>query len=204
MTEKFLEKTYGCETPDATRDHYDKWAATYDAEISENGYATPARCAAALARHLTDTSAPILDFGCGTGLSGVALAARGFTAIDGIDPAAGMLAQAERRGLYRRLVHIEPGAAIPAKPSDYAAIAAIGVIGVGAAPPSVIDQIAAVLAPGGLLVFSLNDHALADAACATKRDTVLTQGTFRQVDESYGDHLPGINLKSSVYVFEKT
>ncbi|MEZ5715154.1 MAG: methyltransferase domain-containing protein [Paracoccaceae bacterium] len=204
MAEKFLEKTYGCDSPDATRAHYDRWAATYDAEISENGYATPARCAAALARQMADRSAPILDFGCGTGLSGLALAAQGFTAIDGIDPAAGMLAQAERRGLYRNLLHIEPGADIPGAPGRYAAIAAIGVIGAGAAPPSVIDQIAAALAPGGRFVFSLNDHALADAACAHARDALLAGPDMRLLEQSYGDHLPGIGLKSSVYVFEKT
>lgn len=203
MAEKFLEKTYGCETPDATRDHYDKWAASYDAEIAENGYATPSRCAQALTRHLAEKSAPVLDFGCGTGLSGLALAREGFTLIDGLDPAAGMLAEAEKRGLYRNLLQIEPGADIPGQPGAYAAIAAIGVIGVGAAPPSVLDQIAAALAPGGLLVFSLNDHALADADCAAKRDALLASGTLRQVEQSYGDHLPGIDLKSSVYVFEK-
>lgn len=204
MAKKFLEKTYGCETPDATRAHYDDWAATYDAEIAENGYATPARCAQALARHLPDKSVPILDFGCGTGLSGVALAAQGFTTIDGIDPAAGMLAEAEKRGLYRNLLQIDPGADLPGRPGDYAAIAAIGVIGVGAAPPSVMDQIAAALAPGGLLVFSFNDHALDDPDCAAKRDALLASATFRQCEQSYGDHLPGIGLKSSVYVFEKT
>ncbi|MDQ2088809.1 class I SAM-dependent DNA methyltransferase [Marimonas arenosa] len=203
MAEKFLEKTYGCETPDATRAHYDRWAATYDAEIAENGYATPARCAGALARQLNDKSAPILDFGCGTGLSGVALAAQGFTCIDGIDPAAGMLAEAEKRGLYRKLIHIDPGSDLPGAPGSYAAIAAIGVIGVGAAPPEVMDQIAAALAPGGLLVFSFNDHALEDSDCAAKRDALLANGTMRKLEESYGDHLPGIGLNSSVYVFEK-
>ena len=204
MAEKFLEKTYGCETPQATRAHYDDWAASYDAEISENGYATPGRCAEALARHLSDRTAPILDFGCGTGLSGLALATQGFTAIDGIDPSTGMLAEAAKRGLYRNLVHIEPGADIPGAPGTYAAIAAIGVIGVGAAPPAVLDQIADALLPGGLLVFSYNDHALADPACAAKRDELLAHGTMRLVEESYGDHLPGINLNSSVYIFEKS
>ena len=204
MAEKFLEKTYGCETPQATRAHYDDWAASYDAEISENGYATPGRCAEALARHLSDKTAPILDFGCGTGLSGLALATQGFTAIDGIDPSAGMLAEAAKRGLYRNLIHIEPGADIPGAPGTYAAIAAIGVIGVGAAPPAVLDQIANALLPGGLLVFSYNDHALADPACAAKRDELLARGTMRLIEESYGDHLPGINLNSSVYIFEKS
>jgi len=199
MAKKYLERTYGCGTPQATRVHYDNWAATYDAEIAENGYTTPARCAEALARHLTDKTALILDLGCGTGLSGVALAAQGFSTIDGIDPASGMLDEARKRGLYRNLTQIEPGADLP---TGYAAITAIGVIGVGAAPPSVLGQIEAVLSPGGLLVFSYNDHALADADCIAARDTLLA-GAMRKREAIYGDHLPGIDLKSSVYVLEK-
>ncbi|WP_322865807.1 class I SAM-dependent DNA methyltransferase [Aquicoccus sp. G2-2] len=204
MAEKYLDKIYTATTPEAVRDQYNDWAASYDAEIAENGYATPARCAAALARHLSDLTAPVLDFGCGTGLSGLALAAHGFRTIDGVDPAAAMLAQAPKRGLYRNLHEITPGAELTFTPGTYAAIAAIGVIGAGAAPPSVLDQIANALNSGGLLVFSYNDHALADPASTGKRDALLASGTFRQIEETYGDHLPGIDIKSSVYVFEKS
>ena len=110
MSETFLDKTYGCMTAEATRAHYDDWAASYDAEISENGYATPTRCAEALARHLPDKSAPILDFACGTGLSGLAMTLQGFDRIDGVDVSPGMLDGARERGLYRHLIKIDAGA----------------------------------------------------------------------------------------------
>ncbi|MFN3145311.1 MAG: hypothetical protein ACE368_08595 [Paracoccaceae bacterium] len=38
-------------------------------------------------KHVRDSDAPILDFGCGTGLSGLALKCGGFTTIDGMDRA---------------------------------------------------------------------------------------------------------------------
>ena len=200
MADEFLNKTYQPLSAAQATAHYDKWAATYDAEISENGYATPGRCAEALARHLSDKSAPILDFGCGTGLSGLALAREGFTTIDGIDPATEMLSQADARGLYRNLTAIAPG---DAPDMGYAAICAIGVIGVGAAPPSVAAQILTTLRPGGLFVFSLNDHALGDRAFTSARDALTTSGRGRELFHEYGSHLPGINLNSSVYVIEK-
>ncbi len=75
MAEKFLDKVYDAKGTDETRALYDDWAASYDAEIAENGYATPRRCAEALAGFATDPSLPVLDFGCGTGLSGLALRA---------------------------------------------------------------------------------------------------------------------------------
>ena len=84
MTDKFLDKVYDARTADETRELYDAWSASYEAEVAENGYATPGRCAEALAKHLTDKDAPILDFGCGTGLSGLALKLAGFTTIDGV------------------------------------------------------------------------------------------------------------------------
>ncbi|MEL7154480.1 MAG: hypothetical protein AAFN51_11950, partial [Pseudomonadota bacterium] len=65
----FLDKVYDARDASETRALYDDWAASYDAEVAENGYATPGRCAEALKQHLSDPSASILDFGCGTGLS---------------------------------------------------------------------------------------------------------------------------------------
>ena len=84
MTEKFLDKAYQARDAASTRTLYDDWSASYDAEVSENGYATPKRCAEALASFTQDMSAPILDFGCGTGLSGLALKLAGFEVIDGV------------------------------------------------------------------------------------------------------------------------
>ena len=69
----FLDKVYAARDAASTRDLYDDWAATYDAEIGDNGYATPGRCAEALKQFSQDLSQPVLDFGCGTGLSGLAL-----------------------------------------------------------------------------------------------------------------------------------
>jgi len=201
MTEKFLTKAYGKKSTDALRAHYDAWADSYDAEIAENGYATPGRCAAALAATGLAKSAAILDLGCGTGLSGAALAARGFTVIDGTDLSPGMLQKAEARGLYRQLYPGKPDGRLPAGP--YRAICAVGVISPGAAPVSMLTTALDLLPVGGALVMSLNDHGLADASYTDGIAAVENCGTARLTFKEYGDHLPGINLNSTVYVFEK-
>ncbi|TNF57388.1 MAG: methyltransferase domain-containing protein, partial [Rhodobacteraceae bacterium] len=201
-TGKFLDKVYQARTADETRRLYDDWAASYEAEVSENGYATPGRCAAALARYVA-RDAPILDFGCGTGLSGLALRAAGFTTIDGIDLSADMLAQARAKGLYRHLAQVEAGAPLAHRPGAYAAIAAIGVIGAGAAPISVFDSLMKGLAPGGHLVFSFNDHALADPANEGRVNEWIDCGAARLLVRENGPHLPAISMKSNVYIIEK-
>ena len=203
MAEKFLDKVYKARTAAETRALYDDWSATYEAEVAENGYATPARCADALARCVA-ADAPILDFGCGTGLSGLALRAAGFTTLDGVDLSADMLAQARAKGLYRALRQIGATDPLGVTPGDYAAIAAIGVIGAGAAPIAVFDRLMEALAPGGHLVLSFNDHALADPENEARLDTWVASGRARLAFREYGPHLPKLNLNSNVYVLERT
>ena len=203
MSENFLDKAYGARDVASTRELYDNWAASYEAEVGENGYATPGRCAAALARFSDDLGKPILDFGCGTGLSGLALKLAGFTMIDGIDLSADMLAKAKGKGVYHSLNHTEANAPLTHTPGDYAAIAAIGVIGAGAAPISTFDLLMKALAKGGLLVFSFNDHALQDKANEARVNEWIDCGAARLLFREHGAHLPGINLKSNVYVIEK-
>lgn len=204
MSDKFLDKTYSLTSPQATRDHYDKWAATYDAEIAENGYATPGRVAAALRAHLPDPQAPVLDFGCGTGLSGIALRRAGFAVIDGIDPSPEMLEGARAKAVYRRLTLLELTDKAPIAKGTYRAITAIGVIGVGAAPPRTFDLLMQALDRGGLLAFSLNDHALVDPAFPGRLNEWLDCGAARLLSREYGTHLPGLDLKSNVYVVVKS
>ncbi len=201
MTKKFLTSTYKRADPDQARAHYDDWATSYDAEIAENGYATPARVAEALARHAPGLCGPLLDFGCGTGLSGVALRAAGFTTIDGADLSADMLKGAAEKGAYRKLWQIE---ATDPVPGGYDLITATGVIGIGAAPASTFDVLLGALSSGGLLAMSLNDHTRTDPEFDGRWRAALDAGTARLLFQEYGVHLPGIDLKSTVYVFEKT
>jgi predicted TPR repeat methyltransferase len=203
MGEKFLDRVYNARTADETRALYDDWSASYDAEVTENGYATPDRCAVALRAQIADPARPVLDFGCGTGLSGMALRRAGFTTLDGVDLSAEMLEGARAKGIYRSLSQIAPGAALDHVPGEYAAIAAIGVIGAGAAPISTFDVLMNGLARGGFLVLSFNDHALKDPANEGRVNEWLDCGAARLVFREHGPHLPARNITSTVYVIEK-
>lgn len=204
MTESFLDKAYGARDADATRKLYDAWSASYEEEVGKNGYATPGRCAAALAQFTNDLRAPILDFGCGTGLSGLAFKLSGFATIDGLDLSREMLEGARDKKVYRNLSQIEADAALQHRPGEYVAIAAVGVIGAGAAPISVFDTLMHGLARGGKFVFSFNDHALQDPVNEARIFEWTDCGAARLLFREHGDHLPGIDLKSNVYVIEKT
>ena len=200
---KFLHGAYGLNTPAATQALYRDWAQSYEDEITANGYVTPARCAAALAQFATDKAAPLLDIGCGTGLSGVALVAAGFSTLDGTDFSPEMLALAKAKGIYRTLTLTDLNTPLPGAPASYANAAAVGVFSPGHAPPSALREFMAVLQPGGCLVFSLNDHALADP---TYQGAIMEQvdgGGAELLANDYGDHLPKIGMYCRVYVLRK-
>ncbi len=204
MSKGFLTSVYDLATTDETRDLYDRWSDSYDDEIIENGYVTPERVARALSAQIRDLHAPILDYGCGTGVSGAALIAAGFTTIDGADLSLEMLRQAQDKGIYRETWQVQPDEGLPFEPGKYHAIAAIGVIGVGAAPPETFDLLMHALEPRGLFTFSFNDHALADPAFTTRLNDWIFDEKAKLLFEEHGPHLPGIDLNATVYVLEKT
>ena len=107
MSTKFLNQAYGISTLDS-RDLYTAWSDSYDKEVHENGYVTPMRVAEALDRHVLDKNTTVLDYGCGTGLSGQALLNVGFQAVDGVDVTAAMVDLAREKGFTETLTCFPP------------------------------------------------------------------------------------------------
>lgn len=202
MTTTYLDKIYSADSADL-RPFYAQWAQSYDQEVGENGYVTPLRIAEALARHVKDLSIPILDYGCGTGVSGQAFQKAGFLTIDGVDISAEMLEVAAQKKIYRRLEVFAPESGPNVKLGAYQIIAAVGVIGAGAAPLAVLTKIMALLAPKGLFVFSFNDHTLEDPAYDGLVEDYVNQGRAALHLKEYGDHLPKQKINSNIYILEK-
>lgn len=200
----YLRRVYGIDDPSEIREYYDTWAKTYDDELAANGYASPRRVAEALASLAADLDAAVLDYGCGTGMSGESLAAAGFSMIDGADPAAEMLAVAKSKDVYRSLVHLDLDAGRPPFDSrSYAGVAAVGLIGPGAAPLGLFDQLMDLVAPGGLFGVSFNDHALTDPAYRAKIAGYVDSGAFNLAFEEHGPHLPALDVDATVFVLKR-
>jgi len=200
---QFLDKAYDLDGAEATRQFYDDWSESYDAEVRENGYATPARCAAALKKFTGGLATPLLDIGCGTGVSGEAFRDAGFTTIDGADFSAEMLAAAKKKDLYRDLIQTDLANPFPFEPGKYANIAAVGVLNPGHAPAETLDAVIPLLPRGGCFVFSLNDHAMEDGSYEGRILEHVDTGSTLLMFREYGDHLPKIGLKSNVYVLKR-
>lgn len=203
--EKFdgLKKVYGIKGAEEAHGFYNQWASSYDDEVSEHGYVTPRRCAEALARFAADKSQPIMDLACGTGLSGLALRDAGFEVIDGFDLSEGMLEKARARGIYRNLALADLSKPLEIPEGVYQNAAAVGCISPEYVPPTVLDEILSKLPSGGCLSFSVNDHAAEDGSITGRIMELVDCGAADLVFREYGEHLPEIGLKATVYVLRK-
>ena len=200
----FFTRVYKSQTNQEVLAIYDDWAEEYDETVLSHGYITPQRCAAALAGLAPDLTAPVLDIGCGTGISGMALEAAGFTHVTGSEVNAAMLEKARARGsIYQNLMLVDVDNPFDFDVGTYRYITAMGVIATGHAPASTIEDVLAKLEPGGLFVFSLNDHTLETPAYPETVDKVINDGRAECLLDEYGEHMPKIGLKARVIVLAR-
>ncbi|WP_304621601.1 tetratricopeptide repeat protein [Roseomonas sp. KE0001] len=139
------------------RDLFDQYAPRFAAELTQRlGYRTPE----ALAELLRDSGVEaarrlrVLDLGCGTGLSGLALAP--FAArLEGLDLSPCMLAEAARQGCYDALHEADLLDFLPGQAGRHDLIAAADVLNyLGDLAPA-LRAMRQALRPGGLLAFSV-------------------------------------------------
>ncbi|MCH2077160.1 MAG: methyltransferase domain-containing protein [Rhodobacteraceae bacterium] len=206
MAEQFKPALWTPRSIEDTQKIYADWAETYEADVQGMNYATPARIAEAIRPHVSPHE-PILDFGCGTGLSGLALAQQGYQVIDGTDISEPMLQfaydkQHEGEDVYRNLWLGAPGR-VNAAPGDYACIIATGVISLGAAPPDMLMVLLDNLGPEGIFAFSYNDPTLADKSYMEALEDVIADGTARQLYRQHGPHLSEKVTGSDVIVLRR-
>ena len=201
----YFKRVYKSQTNEEVLAIYDDWADEYDDTVLSHGYITPQRCAAALADLTENRNDPILDIGCGTGISGLALQEQGFNNVTGSEVNAPMLEKARsRQGVYQNLMLVDVDNPFDFPTGTFRHMTAMGVIATGHAPPETIVTVLEKLELGGMLVFSLNDHTLETPAYPDMVDQVVADGRAKCLFDEYGDHLPKIGLKARVIVLAKT
>lgn len=153
-----LERAFALEGPKEARAFYDRWAGDYDQDVQEGFGSRIADLAALLAeRHLQDISGQVLDIGCGTGLTGVALRRFGDWPLDGLDISPGMLARADARGIYEQLIVADLSRALQVADGFYAAAVSSGTFTRGHVGADALEKIVRVLEPGAPFIFSVHE-----------------------------------------------
>ncbi len=188
--------------PAETIQVYKEWADEYDSDLAKRGYYTPLRIADALKPYRNQISGPVLDFGCGTGISGEALRLVGFNELHGTDITEQMLKKAEDKNIYQRLWLSKPGDA-PAKPGDYDLIVAAGVISLGAAPAEILSDVLNSLAIGGFLALSFNDPTLECLKYDKVLEDEINAKRAKILFREHGPHIGDLNMGSDVMVIQR-
>ncbi|MEA1831354.1 methyltransferase domain-containing protein [Methylobacterium durans] len=148
-------------SPAYVRALFDGYAARFERHlVGDLGYRGPEMLRDALDRVAGRERrfARVLDLGCGTGLMGAALAGR-YDHLAGVDLSPGMLARAERHGLYHRLVAGDlTDCLAEAGPESIDLVVAADVfIYLGDLGP-ILASTARALSPSGLAAFTVQSH----------------------------------------------
>lgn len=183
---------------------YDEWAASYDDDLDGWDYAVPERLAARLvADGVPDGE--ILDAGCGTGRSGVALRAVGVTNVLGADLSPVSLEVAERRGVYRETMVVDLKQPLPFADERFAGAVSAGVLSYVGHPEPVIRELLRVVRSDGRVIFSQRTDLWAMYDCGAIVERLVAEGRCTaDVSEAlpYLPHHP--DFGDEIGVFEVT
>lgn len=179
-----LDAVYSASNDDELAEAYARWAAFYDRQTAEMGYCLPWIIAGWIARHVPASEGPLLDAGCGTGLSGLALTALGYSGLEGLDLSDEMLAIAGQRGVYGNLQRAVLGKALPWPDDHFAAMFSTGVFTQGHAPASAMHELVRITRPGGFAILTVREQILDSDGFNEVFASLTAAGSWVEVEQS--------------------
>ncbi len=150
-----LGSVYEAKGPAEVAALYDRWSATYDAEMAAAGYRHPSIGLALLTRYLPRGPGPVLDAGAGTGLVGDWLGIVGYSHVEALDISQGMLDVAAGKGQYKALHLLALGGLLPFADGHFAGVISTGVFTTGHVGAEALPELVRITAPGGVLVLTV-------------------------------------------------
>ena len=165
-------------------ERYDQWSKDYDRDLStEFEYRSPRRAAEILVAHVP-RDARILDAGAGTGLVGEILASMGYRRMVAMDLSQGMLEEARKKGVYEDFHQMVMGETLDYDTGSFDAVITVGVLTVGHAPASSLDELVRVTRPNGHIIFSLRPDVHENNGFRERQDALESQGKWQLVERT--------------------
>lgn len=190
---------------------YDEWAKTYDQDLTDpsQDYVGPTNAAKAIieARDKDIDGAVILDAGCGTGLSGIAVRGAGGpnTTIDGIDISTGMLEVAAKTGVYRDLKPANLAESIDMSDETYDVVVCVGTLTGGhVGPVPALKEFVRVLKSGGLVVATVKEQVWSSGGYESEVERLRSEGCVKVKSTNSVPYRQGQGVNAKILVMEKT
>ena len=137
---------------------YDQWADNYDRDSAKSGSRMVPIGAALTCRYLMRGTGPILDAGVGTGKLAELLSPLGYKDIVGIDISVGMLAAADKKGIYTDLRKMAISDRMDFPDNHFSAFNVTTVLRIVHMPPTSLDELIRVTKSGGFGIFSIEEE----------------------------------------------
>ncbi|MCP4614464.1 MAG: class I SAM-dependent methyltransferase [Planctomycetes bacterium] len=181
-----VQWVYSSQDNSELAERYDEWAETYDSDLeSDFGWIGPKYATQMLSR-CVPKEAMILDAGAGTGLVGYLLAELGYSNLIAMDLSEGMLDQARKRNVYKEFHQMVMGEKLDFDTDSFDAVVSVGVMTVGHAPASSLDELVRVTKSGGTIVFTLRPDVYENDGFKEKLEGFESEGKWKLIERSEG------------------
>ena len=163
---------------------YNQWAKTYEADLDNDfGWVGPLFAVETMVKYVPK-DARILDAGAGTGLVGQLLSERGYNNLIAMDLSEGMLNEARKKNAYQEFYQMVMGKPLDFPSDSFDAMISVGVLTVGHAPASSLDELVRVTRPDGYVVFTLRPDVYEENGFREKHAALESEGKWKLVDVS--------------------
>ena len=172
----------GTSDPDEVAGRYDDWAQGYDDDLASWSYQAPAVVTETVVSRLPEVGS-VLDVGCGTGLVGRGLRARGFAGqILGLDISQASLEIAQESGAYVSVERADLQERLPFEDDSVGALVCVGVMTYLPDVEAVWREFARVVRPGGLVVTTQREDLWQTRECQAVIDRLQNEGVWTPLD----------------------
>lgn len=170
--------------PREVADRYDEWAESYDADLASWSYQAPAVVAKTVLTRQPDARSA-LDVGCGTGLVGKELRARGYAGgVVGLDISQASLHVAHQTGAYDMLKAADLQQPLDLEDDGVDVLLCVGVMTYLPDVDAVWREFARVVRSGGLVVVTQREDLWEPRRCREALEQLATEGVWEPLEIS--------------------
>jgi SAM-dependent methyltransferase len=165
-------------------ERYNQWAKDYDYDLTQDIPSRGPELSVEVFTRYVDKQAKILDAGAGTGIVGALLVRKGYNDLVAMDLSEGMLEEARRKNVYRELHQMVMGEPLDFPTDSFNATICVGVLTVGHASASSLDELVRVTKAGGYIVFTLHTNTYEKYGFKEKLIALESEGKWKLVEAS--------------------
>jgi len=179
-----LQWIYSSRDNQELTERYNQWAKDYDHDLTQEIPSRGPELSVGFFTRYVAREAKVLDAGAGTGIVGKILAKQGYTDLAAMDLSEGMLEEARRKNVYRELHQMVMGEPLDFATDSFDATICVGVLTIGHAPASSLDELIRITRPGGYIVFTLHTDTYKNSGFKEKLIALESEDKWKLVEES--------------------